>query len=213
MLHRRRFALAVLGLMVSLGAFGCQYPISREYRLQAREDLTAPMVQADPEAYKGDIVIWGGKILATANHADMTEITVLAAPLDSGEEPLSDAYSDGRFIARTGEFLDPEVFGRGKKVTLAGQITGTEERPLGETKYSYPVVEIKQIYVWAKEGYYDERYYYPGYYGAYGWPYYWGGPWYGYGGGFIGRPFIGRGEEREGREGGEEHEGGHERGR
>ncbi len=209
MMHRRAGALSVLGAFVLLGTVGCRYPIARQYREAARMGLTVPMVQADAAAYKGDIVIWGGKILDIANHEGATEVTVLSSPLDSGEEPLSDAHSDGRFIALTDRFLDPEVYARGRRVTLAGQVTGMEQRPVGETKYAYPVVDIKQIYVWAAYGYYDDRYYYPGTYGGYG-SYGWWGPWYGYGGGFYGGPYFwggGEGEEHE------EHEGGHERGR
>ena len=198
--HRSAWLVAA-ALVVSLCMIGCQYPISREYRLQARQDLTVPLVQADPEACKGDTVIWGGKVIQTVNRPDGTELTVLASPLDAGEDPLSDAYSEGRFIARTSQFLDPEVYARGRRVTLAGQITGTEARPLGGTQYAYPVVEIKQITVWPREMYYYDGGYYPGYYyGPYGWPYYWWDPWFG--GPFVGGLFFDGREEHEGHEGG-----------
>ncbi len=212
MMLRRRAALCVLGTIALLGTFGCRYPIARQYREVARNGVTVPMVQADPEQSKGDIVIWGGKVLEVSNRAGSTEITVLASALDSGEEPLGDAYSEGRFIARADGFLDPEVYARGRKVTLAGEVTGTQERPVGETQYAYPVVGIKQIYVWSAYGYYDQRYYYPGGYGPYG-TYSWWGPWYGYGGAYYGGPYFwGRWEGGEHGEH-EGHEGGHERGR
>ena len=181
MVHRGRAMLGVVALVVSLGVLGCQYPIAREYRLQAREDLTIPLVQANPEAYRGEIVIWGGTILETINRPGTTEVTVLSAPLGSGLDPLTGSHSEGRFIARIARFLDPEVYARGRDVTLAGQIAGTETRQLGEMQYAYPVVEIKQVYLWAEEEYYYGGHYYPGYYyyGPYGWPYYWWDPWYG----------------------------------
>ena len=82
------------------------------------------------------------------------ELTVLASPLDSGELPLSDWSSEGRFVATTSQFLDPEVYARGRTVTLAGVVTGTESRALGQTRSAYPVVEIEQIYLWPRDDYY-----------------------------------------------------------
>ena len=206
MTYRRAGALCTVGLVVLLGTVGCQYPISRQYRDVASKGVTVPMVQADPQAYTGDIVIWGGKILQTLNHPGRTEIVVLASPLDSGEEPLDIAHADGRFIGTANRFLDPEVYAHGRRVTLAGQITGTAKRTIGGAQYPVPVVEIKQIYVWTAYGYYNDRYYYP--YTRYPWPYYAYRPW----GGYYGGPYFfggdGEGEEHEGG-----HEGGHERGR
>ena len=178
MVPRTRMSALAVGLLL---AFGCQYPIAREYRVQARLDLTVPLVQADPEGYNDEIVIWGGRILATVNHPDRTDITILASALDYGLEPRPDSYAEGRFIARTGRFLDPEVYARGRSVTLAGEIAGVQEEPLGETRYVYPVVNVLQIHLWPeREPYYGGYYYSPGYYyGPYGWPYYWYDPWYG----------------------------------
>jgi len=170
------------GLAVALVlVLGCQYPISKEYRVQARLDVTVPMVQAAPDAYDGEIVIWGGKVLETVNRADRTDITVLASPLDFGYEPRPDSYAEGRFIARTARFLDPEVYARGRRVTVAGRAVGTQQEPLGQRLYVYPVVEILQIYLWPQEERnYGGYYYGPGrWYGPYGWPYYWWDPWYG----------------------------------
>jgi len=40
---------------------GCtRYPISELLREKARRELTFSMVQADPSAFRGSLVIWGG---------------------------------------------------------------------------------------------------------------------------------------------------------
>lgn len=109
------------------------------------------MVLHDPAAYTGSIVIWGGIIMGIANRPDGTALAVLETPLKYEEMPESSEYSQGLFIAATSLFLDPEVFKRGRMVTVAGEITGRKTRPLGKTKvnYTYPVIGIKQIVLWS----------------------------------------------------------------
>jgi len=163
---------SVVALAVLLA--GCSYPISRELRQKAAPDLTFPIVLANPDAHRGAIVVWGGHIIETRNRKNGTEFVVLESPLDASGMPLEARYSRGRFIARTPEFFDPEVYRKGARLTLGGQLTGKETRPLGEIHYTYPVVAIRELYLW------DEprpqwrcRCYYtwPGPY--WGWRYWW----------------------------------------
>ena len=157
--------LALLSVFL-LGAFSCAYPITTELRQQVTEDVTFPMVLQNPTAYVGDIVLWGGEIIETVTIQGGSEITVLDTPLDYQERPESARYSRGRFIAKSSKFLDPAIYKKGKKITLAGEIVGTETKPLGKVEYAYPVVMVKQLHLW-KRAYYGR--YYP----------YWGVPNYG----------------------------------
>jgi outer membrane lipoprotein len=162
-----RFVLFGLSLFV---ISGCAYPISKELRQEASRELTFSTVLQNPTAYVGSIVIWGGKIIETHNIADGSEILVLETPLDYQEMPDAEKYSQGRFIAKSSTFLDPEVYKRGKKITVAGEIIGKETKPLGKTKYTYPLILIKQIHLWRRIKLYP-----------YSTPYDWGwyGPYYG----------------------------------
>jgi len=135
---------------VLTGLFGCAYPISQIYRKQTTRDLTFAMVRENPQAYVGSIVIWGGKILQTVNESGFSELTLLEMPLDYEGKPEGLAASEGRFIAKMPEFLDPEIYQKGRRITLAGEVAGEETRALGKAEYVYPVVVIKQIYLWQK---------------------------------------------------------------
>ncbi len=148
---KRRFLVAVVLSMAVLS--GCAPVISSELRKEARKDLTFPMALRDPTAYTGSIVIWGGIIMGIANHPDGTALVVLETPLTYRERPQNSAYSRGRFIATTPQFLDPAVYRRGRLITVAGEIIGKETRQLGKSKiqYTYPVVSIKQINLWEPE--------------------------------------------------------------
>ena len=168
----RAVGLALLAaLATALSA--CAYPISRHYRQAARRDLDISKVLPDPTSHQGALVIWGGVILAVLNGPEGSQLEVLEVPLDFMGEPTDPRYSRGRFMAQSADFLDPEVYKKGDKVTLAGEIAGKETRPLGKAQYSYPVLAIKQIHVWAPH----EIVYPPPYYGWSGrWesPYYYG---------------------------------------
>jgi outer membrane lipoprotein len=143
------FRATVILSLVALSA--CAPVISPEWRKEALKDLTFEQVRRAPSAYAGSIVIWGGVIISTVTRTSETEITVLETPLGTREKPESGDYTGGRFIAVTPLFLDPVVYARGRKITVAGQIAGAVKRPLGKSmpSYSYPILSIKQIYLWS----------------------------------------------------------------
>jgi outer membrane lipoprotein len=172
-----RLAPRFAGLLLLLAAAGCSHPISKALRSQARKDLTFPIALQDPARHAGAIVIWGGVIIETLNRKDGTDITVLETPLSSLGEPADARATRGRFIAQTPRFLDPAVYEKGLKITLGGEITGKTTRPIGEIPYTYPIVSIKEHYLWEEEVLYPyyHPYYYPGWFGPYfGAGYYYG---------------------------------------
>jgi outer membrane lipoprotein len=178
MVSKRTESLVILCLFLLL-ITGCAYPISQRYRREARKDLTFSMAAENPAAYVGSTVIWGGRIIKTENGKEESKIFVLQIPLDHLEEPEDIHNSRGRFIAKTEKFLDPEIYRKGRELTLAGEIIGKETLPLGKTEYTYPVVVIKQLRLWLRRYVYPPPFYYDwGYYRF--WPYYGYGPYYGW---------------------------------
>jgi outer membrane lipoprotein len=196
-----RLGFYIAGLLL-VGLLGCaSYPISRQYQAMASKDVNFTMVLANPEAYMGAIVIWGGRIVETTNTPEGSEIIVLETPLQGWEEPSSPEYSPGRFVAKSSSFLDPAIYRPGKKITIAGQVMGGEKKPLGTTEYTYPIVNIKEIYLWpAPKMYaYEPMDYWPWWMDT-GWvhnPNYWHYPGYGLDRGER----QGRGHHREDRHG------------
>jgi outer membrane lipoprotein len=173
----RFFVLVLFVAAVS----GCSYtyPISKQWRQEARKDLTFSMVLKDPTAYTGSIVLWGGSIIETVAVTEGSEIFVLQTPLDQMELPEASRYSQGRFIAKSSSFLDPEIYKNGRRITLAGEIIGKETRPIGKSQYTYPVVAVKQLYLWKISTTYVYPYPYYGWYFGPGWGWGWGWDWYG----------------------------------
>ncbi len=135
---------AVLLLVLS----GCAYPISKELRQEAIGEPTFSMVLQEPAAHRGAVVIWGGIIMKTTNYKDGAEIIVLETPLGFREKPKGRTHSQGRFIARSTKFLDPAVYARGKRITVAGEISGSTIKSIGQFPYVYPVIMAKEIKLW-----------------------------------------------------------------
>ena len=167
----------ILALLLLILFAGCA-PISKDLRAQADRTLSFHQVFQNPDAVKEKIVIWGGEIVETINQKDGTTlIVVLQRPLDWLEEPKIQR-SEGRFIILVGAYVDPYIFRRGRRITVAGEILGRKVMLLGELEYPYPLLQSKQIYLWGEYYYSPSPYpYYPwGYYGSYGprWGYpYW----------------------------------------
>lgn len=164
-------ALCVISLTTA-----CAPVISKELREQVSKDLSFKEVLQDPEAYKGTLVLWGGKIIRSENQKQGTLLEVLQKPTDREGRPKDVDQSEGRFLALHEGFLDVAIYSEGREVTLAGEIKGKRVLPLGEIQYTYPVILTKEIYLWPAES--KERLYphpYP-----YTYPY-WPYPWWRYG--------------------------------
>lgn len=112
--------------------------------------LTFLQVKATPDSFQGQSVIFGGKVLTARRQKDGTKIEILQLPLDRSARPGYDlTQSQGRFIAIHREFLDPATLPPGTRVTVRGEVSGSVTQSLDEVDYTYPVVNIKQVQVWA----------------------------------------------------------------
>lgn len=145
----------------------------------------------------GTRVRWGGEIIKTEPGPQQTCFFLLKRPLDAQARPEhgrgdNGQVNDGRFVACRNGFYDPEVFSRGRELTVTGTLHGIVSKKVGDYDYAYPRVEANVVYLWPRPT--VQRYpagFYDPFWGGYG-P--WGpgfGPW-GYGGGFYGGGFYPR---------------------
>lgn len=138
----------------------------------------------------GSDVRWGGEIIRTEPGPQETCFYVLARPLDKQARPeLGQAGGDqGRFVACHSGFYDPEVFARGRELTVTGKIDGTVTKKVGEYDYPYPRVAANVVYLWPKRPVYVNNPYPPSFYDPFWGPW---GPWgYGYGNPYWGGPRV-----------------------
>ena len=101
-------------------------------------------------------------------------IIILQTPLGFREEPKSKDHSQGRFILVQKGFLEPEVYSKDRKITVAGKVIGSVVKKVDDFSHPYLQIEGREIYLWS-----TNRYDYPGpYYDPWYCPYFDCWPWY-----------------------------------
>ena len=127
---------------------GCAHIISPELKREIGEGITLSRVAESPGAYKGRVVLWGGKIIRTVNKKEGTQIEVLQLPLDINDRPKKVDTSEGRFLILCPDYLDVAIYRQGREVTVVGEIQGVKKLPLDEIEYTYPFLKSKKIHLW-----------------------------------------------------------------
>lgn len=173
-----------LGVLLLLIVWGCASTEDPGNRLEPPQ-LSFTQIKADPALYKGQPVTLGGEVLSARRLKDGTRIEILQLPLGSSLQPSLDrTQSQGRFVAVQQEFLDPATIPPGTFVTVTGEVGGSVTLPLDETEYTYPLVEVRSLRVWAPQEtaprfrpypYMGPGPYWSPYWSPYrrSWPYYW----------------------------------------
>ena len=175
------YKLVFLVFLTVLCVTGCSTPYSSTLPPDLAEQidplLLFPHIKEDPASFNGKLIILGGQVLAAKRLKDATQLTILQLPLINDQEPTTElTQSQGRFIAEQKQFLDPATVPPGSRITLTGELSGSVQRSLDETLYTYPTLIIKHFKIWptyppdyARYGPYPQPLFYP-----YGFPY-WGG--------------------------------------
>jgi len=172
----------VLLFALSLILSSCAPVLSRNIMREGDRQVSFSELRQHPDQYKGQLYIFGGVIVQTKFTESGSQIEAMEVPVDRYGYFVDRGRSEGRFLAllpRDREELDPLVYRRGRRVTLAAAFVGMRSGKIDEMEYSYPVFDIQQIYLWPRERTY---YYYPSYYydpWFYPYPYYYWAPWWG----------------------------------
>lgn len=166
--------LFLLSLLFSL--YACTSAVPERVRSAPEGSPPLPLVINSPERYLNTQVRWGGTIARVQNLPNETHVEIVARELARDGEPKSLDRSEGRFIAIFKRFLDPAIYAVDRNLTVAGRISGTTVKQLGDMDYRYPVVQVDVHYLWPRPlpryDYYDPFLYDPWY------PYWYPYPWY-----------------------------------
>lgn len=133
-------------VMASLSVCACAPPAVLQGEFTA---ITPRQASAAPDAGAGgEQVRWGGMILSMTNAAERTCFEVLGQALDVQARPKAGDSDNGRFLACTPDYLDPETYRPGREITTVGRLSGTEVRRIGDYEYPYPRIEAQTVYLW-----------------------------------------------------------------
>lgn len=97
----------------------------------------------------GATVLWGGVVVDATNLEERTRLEIVSYPLDEySQRPKTEAEPQGRFLAYRDGYLETAEYGRGRRVTVRGEITDSERGRIDEAPYTYPVVAIEELELW-----------------------------------------------------------------
>lgn len=113
--------------------------------------LTPERAVARLPAVEDRRVIWGGRIIASRNLENGTELVVLGFPLSRAQRPEIQARPVGRFIALFPGYLETGIHAPDRLVTVEGRVAGLETRRVGQARYDYPVMTADAVHLW-KQG-------------------------------------------------------------
>ena len=167
----RRFFL--ITLVITLLS-SCAPVLKEEIMKTASFDLPFSDIRNNPDPYKGELFILGGLIVQTKLTEGGSLIEAVYVPVDSKGYLKDVGLSNERFLAflpKEEGLLDPLIYRKEREITLAGELIETRTGKIDEMVYTYPVFEIKEIYLWR-----ERRVYYP-YYPSWYYPYWWDEPW------------------------------------
>ena len=172
-----RILLAML--MAGLVGPGCATVISKAVLEKVNRNITFEALKQNPGAYEGQMVLLAGVIVKTTNMPTGVTLEIYQTEMDREDRPTHTDVSEGRFLVKYGDFLDPEIYSKGRQLTIAGKVLGVKVMKLGEMDYPYPLIRAEAIHLWKKTKPlpYDPYPWYP--MGAPWGPWGFGGPWYG----------------------------------
>jgi outer membrane lipoprotein len=139
-------------LLVAATLVSCSGPVLRSDLLSTGLHNPSMMqLSQDPVQYQGRIFILGGAIVSCILTETGSLVEAVQIPVDSNGYLKESDPSTGRFLAfYPKEFgvLDPVVYRGGRRITLAGKLSGTRLGKIDEMEYAYPYFETIQVYLW-----------------------------------------------------------------
>ena len=141
----KRLLFLILTLLLMAG---CARVISESSMQLVDRNVTYGMLHENPDTYVGKYVLLGGTIAGVKNTTEGASLEVIQYELDFAQTPKVSGQSGGRFLATTDAFLDPYIYKTGLKVTIAGKVLGKQIRPHDGEQYVYPVIAVKEMYLY-----------------------------------------------------------------
>ncbi|MBI5062161.1 MAG: Slp family lipoprotein [Desulfatitalea sp.] len=153
--------------------------MSQTVEEEALPEIPFPELIAHAAAHLEQTVILGGYVLEVSNLSDHSRMVAIQAPLGMSREPQSKDQSQGRLILEHPGFLDPEVYVKDRKITVAGRLQGSSATDARPEPFPYVRLRVTEIHLWSEEipipydPYWDPwwGYPYPYYYPPYPWGY------------------------------------------
>ena len=142
---------SIFSLLFIFIVTGCSPGISQQSLSKVTYMGTFSELQANPDKFVGEIVLLGGRIIETQVTPTSSELTILQMPLDNSSRPVNIDQSEGRFLIRSEQFLDPAIYKKENHLSAVGIIKGSQVRTIGDFNYVYPLMDVIEIKLWSED--------------------------------------------------------------
>jgi len=122
--------------------------LSPDVREQITPGLDFAAVQADPSAHVGQSLMLGGALVELRSEGEGSVLQLLRWDLNRWGEPLALAESGDRFLVRSREPLDAEIYTPGRLVTLIGTVGGTGTINYQLRDETVLLFDLQQLHLW-----------------------------------------------------------------
>lgn len=124
---------------------GCAHVMSDAGLKHVDRSVAYSDLKRNPEALVGKRILVGGVIAGTKSSDDVIMLEVTQLELFNNGVPNESSPSGGRFLAVSGELIDPVIYRAGKLVTIIGEIRGKQVHKLEGADYTYPLISVKEL--------------------------------------------------------------------
>ncbi|WP_290651159.1 Slp family lipoprotein [Aquisalimonas sp.] len=144
----RNMFTIVLGALFLTGCAGTG-SIPDTIREAPPQEVTFEDVRDDADRARGEKARWGGQIAGIEHGPTYTRVEIVTRPLERRGRPETDGDETfGRFIARVDSFLEPDIYTRGRPITVTGTVEGVESGLIGDFEYPFPVIRAFDHHLW-----------------------------------------------------------------
>lgn len=135
-----------------LFTIGCNRTGIIPEQLEGKTDLNLQYadIKPNPEAYKGKLLLAGGKVMSAKQLAEGMELEVLQIPLSRLIPDGSETEARERFVIidSSRQVSDPAIIENGKRITIVGEVLGTTTVTIEKVQQSVPLLALKHVTVW-----------------------------------------------------------------
>ncbi|RKZ86829.1 MAG: starvation-inducible protein [Gammaproteobacteria bacterium] len=102
----------------------------------------------DVDNFIGQQVRWGGEIIKVSRDNNLSILEIKQFPLNRYGFPLTNVHSQGKFIARSDQLFDQEVYQEGLLITFSGMITSEIKETVKRKDNYLPIITITDSNLW-----------------------------------------------------------------
>jgi len=137
-------------LTIVLGATACSV-MPADVSKDAMPEIPFAQLIREAERHRGETVVLGGYVVEVTNLKQQSLMIAVQAPLGNTQEPKAKDLSQGRLVINYQGFLDPEVYQKDRKITVAGKVMASSQTEQDTYPYPYLRIDLTHIHLWPVE--------------------------------------------------------------